>query len=76
MASKLFMRRALVAALVVAALAASKPAAAQAPDGCMSQLTACYYWAATQAGFWTMWASGIDCEFQMVECIRRNIVGH
>jgi hypothetical protein len=41
----------------------------------MSQLAACYYWAAAQAGFWVMWASGIDCELAMVDCIRRSIIG-
>jgi hypothetical protein len=76
MAFKLIMRRALVAVLVVMALASSRPASAQTQETCMSQLTSCYYWAATQAGFWTMWASGIDCEFQMIECIRRSIIGH
>jgi len=79
MASKIFRRRAIVATLVVMALAASRPAWAQAPpnpqDACMSQLTSCYYWAAAQAGFWTMWAGGIDCELQMIDCIRRAVLG-
>ncbi|HET9832686.1 MAG TPA: hypothetical protein VFP91_13275, partial [Vicinamibacterales bacterium] len=60
MASKLFMRRAIVSALVVTILAAGRQASAQTPpnpaDQCMTQLTSCYYWAAAQAGFWTMWA--------------------
>jgi len=76
MASRLFMRRAIVVALVVAALAASKPASAQSnPDACISQLASCYNWAALQSGFWSMWASGIDCEMQMIECIRRALIG-
>jgi hypothetical protein len=79
MASKIFRRRAIVATLVVMALAASRPASAQTPpnpqDACMSQLTSCYYWAAAQAGFWTMWAGGIDCEIQMIDCIRRAVLG-
>jgi hypothetical protein len=74
------MRRAIVATLVVAALAASRPASAQTPpnpqDACMSQLGSCYYWAALQAGFWSMWAGGIDCELQMIDCVRRAILGH
>ena len=80
MASKHFMRQAVVAALVVAALSAATPASAQTPpnpqQACMSQLTSCYYWAATQAGFWTMWAGGLDCELQMIDCIRRAVIGH
>ena len=80
MASKLFMRRVVVAALIVAALAAGRQASAQAPpnpqDACMSQLASCYYWAATQAGFWVMWAGGLDCELQMIDCIRRAVIGH
>lgn len=80
MASKIFMRQAIVATVVAMALAASRPAFAQtAPNpqqACMSQLTGCYYWAAAQAGFWTMWAGGLDCELQMIDCIRRAVLGH
>jgi hypothetical protein len=80
MASKVFRRRAIVAALVVVMMAASKQASAQTPpnpqNACMSQLASCYYWAAAQAGFWTMWAGGIDCELQMIDCIRRSLIGH
>jgi hypothetical protein len=79
MASKLSMRRTIVAMLVVMMMAAGKQAWAQTPpnpqDACMSQLGSCYYWAAAQAGFWTMWAGGIDCELQMIDCIRRAIIG-
>ena len=76
MASKVFRRRAVVAALVVAALAAGKTASAQgSQDACITQLGNCYYWAATQSSFWSMWASGVDCEFQMVECMRLAIIG-
>ena len=79
MASKVVMRRTVVAALVIAALAVGKQASAQtAPnpqDACMAQLGSCYYWAAAQAGFWTMWAGGIDCELQMIDCVRRAILG-
>ena len=82
MASKLFMRRAIVAALIVTALAASKPVSAQmseqqAQEQCMSQLASCFYTAANnQGGFWSIWAGGLECEVQWIECIRRNIVGH
>ena len=80
MASKCFLRRAVVAVLVVMTLAVSRQASAQTPPSpanqCMTQLTSCYYWAAAQAGFWTMWAGGIDCELQMMDCIRRAIMGH
>lgn len=67
---------ALVAAM--AFVLSATPAWAQPPaqNQCMSNLVACYYWAAAQAGFWTMWAGGIDCELAMVDCIRRSVVGH
>jgi hypothetical protein len=69
--------RKLMLATTVAFVLTTKPVWAQPPvqDQCMSQLTACYYWAAAQAGFWTMWAAGIDCELAMVDCIRRAIIG-
>ncbi len=80
MASTLTTRRAIVALLVVMTLTAGRQASAQTPpnpqDACMSQLGSCYYWAAAQAGFWGMWAGGIDCELQMIDCIRRAILGH
>jgi hypothetical protein len=68
--------RKLVLAATVAFVLSTKPAWAQATqDQCMSNLAACYYWAAAQAGFWSMWASGIDCELQMLDCIRNAIIG-
>jgi hypothetical protein len=70
--------RKLALAAAVAFVLSTKPAWAQAPptqDQCMTQLTACYYWAAAQAGFWSMWAGGIDCELAMIDCIRRAILG-
>jgi hypothetical protein len=82
MASKLFMRRAIVAALIVTALAASKTASAQTPEQqateqCMSQLADCFYTAANnQGGFWSIWAGGLECEVRWIECFRRNLVGH
>jgi hypothetical protein len=71
------MARKLVLAAAVVFVLSAKPTWAQPPvqNQCMSQLAACYYWAAAQAGFWVMWASGIDCELAMVDCIRRSIIG-
>jgi hypothetical protein len=67
----------LVLVAAVAMVLSTKPAWAQPPvqDQCMSQLAACYYWAAAQAGFWSMWAGGIDCELAMIDCIRRAVLG-
>ena len=79
MQHKAFVRHGIVAALVVFTLASSRPAFAQTPPDpqyqCMTQLGNCYYWAAAQPGFWTMWAAGIDCELQVVACIRRALMG-
>jgi len=71
------MGRKLVLVVTVALMLSAKPTWAQPPtqDQCMTQLAACYYWAAAQAGFWSMWASGIDCELAMIDCIRRAILG-
>jgi hypothetical protein len=78
MASKLFMRRIIIGAAIVFTLT-GRPAWAQTPPNpqyqCMNQLTSCYYWAAAQAGFWGMWAAGIDCELAMIDCIRRAVIG-
>jgi len=67
----------LVLVATVAMVLSTKPAWAQPPvqDQCMSQLASCYYWAAAQAGFWSMWAGGIDCELAMIDCIRRAVLG-
>jgi hypothetical protein len=61
----------------IAMVLSTKPAWAQPPvqDQCMTQLASCYYWAAAQAGFWSMWAGGIDCELAMIDCIRRAVLG-
>ncbi len=78
MVSNLFVRRSIVAALVVMTLAARTASAQTAPnpqDQFMAQLSSCYYWAALQNGFWSMWAAGIDCELQLIECIRLALVG-
>jgi hypothetical protein len=74
-------RKPITKKLVLVAMAAlvlsAKPVWAQPPvqDQCMTNLISCYYWAAAQAGFWTMWAGGIDCELAMADCIRRAIIG-
>ena len=55
-----------------------RPALAQGPSPdtqCFTQLTNCYYWAANQSGFWTMWAAGLDCELQLTACVRRAVLG-
>jgi len=79
MASKLFVRRAIIAAVAAITLAGSRPVWAQSPptaDQCMNQLSNCYYWAALQSGFWNIWASGIDCELAAADCIRRAVMGY
>jgi len=69
--------RKLVLAATVAFVLSTKPVWAQvAPqEQCMGNLASCYYWAAAQASFWSMWAGGIDCELAMLECIRRALIG-
>ena len=73
--------RRLVIASAVVFLLAGKPSSSWAQtappssEQCMSNLASCYYWAAAQAGFWLMWAAGIDCELAMADCIRRTIIG-
>ena len=69
--------RKLVLAATVAFVLSTKPVWAQPPpqDQCMSNLLNCYYWAAAQSGFWTIWAGGIDCELAAADCIRRALIG-
>jgi hypothetical protein len=69
--------RKLILMATVAFVLSTNPVWAQPPtqNQCMSQLAGCYYWAAAQAGFWTMWAGGIDCELAMIDCIRRSVLG-
>jgi hypothetical protein len=76
MTRKLITRK-LILMATVAFVLSTNPAWAQPPtqNQCMTQLTACYYWAAAQAGFWSMWAGGIDCELAMIDCIRRSVLG-
>jgi len=69
--------RKLALVATVAFVLSTKPAWAQPPaaNQCMAQLASCYYWAAAQAGFWTMWVGGVDCELAMLDCVRRTIFG-
>ena len=71
--------RRLVIGAAVLFMLAGRPAWAQqgppAAQQCMSQLAACYYWAAAQAGFWYVWAAGIDCELAVTSCIRQALIG-
>jgi hypothetical protein len=79
MTRNLVVRKLVLAAAVVFVLS-TKPAWAQQPppaqDQCWTQLSDCYYWAAVQAGFWSMWASGLDCELALIDCIRKAVLGH
>lgn len=71
--------RAMVALALVSMALRSVPARAQTPPAaqyqCVNNLISCYYWAAAQGGFWTMWASGFDCELQVIACARQAIIG-
>ena len=51
----------------------SRPAFAEAR--CFESLRDCYGRAATREGFWDMWAAGLDCELDLVDCVRRAILG-
>jgi hypothetical protein len=72
-------RRLVIAAAFLFVLAGKPAWAQQAPPNtqqCMTNLTSCYYWAALQAGFWGMWAAGIDCELAATACIRQALIGY
>jgi hypothetical protein len=51
----------------------SRPAAAEAR--CFENLRDCYGRAATRDGVWDMWAAGLDCELDLVDCVRRALLG-
>jgi len=55
-------------------LSDSKPAAAQEAQ-CFQNLRHCYFRAALKESFWEMWAAGLDCELEVVDCVRRKIFG-
>jgi len=71
--------REVAALLLVLTTISVVPTRAQVPPSaqyqCVNQLVSCYYWAAAQAGFWTMWASGLDCELQVIACVRMATIG-
>jgi len=76
MKSKLFVRRAILAAFVVLMLAASgKQAAAQENETCLGCLWDCYGWAAQQNGIWQIWIGGLTCEASYIECFKRTLIG-
>lgn len=51
----------------------SKPAAAQ--DHCFQNYRTCAYQAALKNGWWEMWSAGADCELDLVQCVRRKLIG-
>ena len=42
---------------------------------CFVTLANCYFYAAVQDSFWFQWASGLDCELDFINCVRRDILG-
>lgn len=80
MSSILFIRRALVTALVMASLGAARQASAQAPppaeQQCFTSFMSCEYWAAAQSGLFAMWAAGLDCELALANCVRLAVAGY
>ena len=71
-------RLVLGAAAVIVLLGWSAPARADGPEQrfrCVQTLGMCYSWAASQDGFWSRWAVGLDCELQFVDCVRHALIG-
>ena len=62
----------MLAALLL--LSDSQPAAAE-NSRCFENLRDCYGRAATREGVWEMWAAGLDCELDLVDCVRRALIG-
>ena len=51
------------------------PATASAQDGCFSQLADCFRRAAMLTYYWdSLWAS-LDCELELITCIRIAVIG-
>ena len=63
----------IVLALVVLAGFAAAPRPAFA--GCTTDLADCYGRAAREDSFWYRWASGLDCELDYTDCVRRRLLG-
>ena len=61
----------LVLVAAVAMVLSTKPAWAQPPvqDQCMSQLGACYYWAAAWAESWSIWGRRHRRELAVIDCL-------
>ena len=51
-----------------------KPALAEQGE-CFQNLRHCWISAAAKSGFWEMWAAGLDCELEFVDCARRRVIG-
>jgi hypothetical protein len=43
--------------------------------GCTTDLGDCYLRAAKIDSFWYRWATGIDCELDYTDCVRRHVIG-
>jgi len=62
-----------VLAALLLVLGDSQPAAADVQ--CFQRLRVCYFQASLKADIWEMWAAGLDCELELVDCVRRAIIG-
>ena len=65
-------KKILLGVVVLAGFAAApRPALA----GCTTDLADCYGRAAAIDSFWYRWASGLDCELDYTDCVRRHLIG-
>jgi len=62
-----------VLAALLIVVADSKPAAAEAQ--CFQRLRTCWFQAALKESVWEMWAAGLDCELELIDCVRRFVIG-
>jgi hypothetical protein len=58
-------------AVILIGFAAPRPASA----GCTTDLLNCYGRAAAIDSFWYRAASGLDCELDYTDCVRRRLLG-
>jgi len=58
-------------AVILMGFAAPRPASA----GCTVSLLDCYGRAAAIDSFWYRTASGLDCELDYTDCVRRRVLG-